>query len=275
MVTYADNTGITLIGTGEQSGTWGETTNNNLEIIDRLTNGVGSIEVTNTHAKTITTTNGALSEGQYAVLVFENGTPAPTATVTVTIDPNDQEKVFIIKNNSTETMLFTQGSGGSVTVFSGKSAIIYCDGGGPTASVVDVTSTFDFQPLSSSLTEIAALAKSLSYGIVGNGSAYVSTSDSTDALLMPAGTTAERPAPTEGMIRYNSDETAFEGYANGRWGEIGGGGNQAGGAISVNETTADESYTFPSGTNGFSVGPITVAAGVTITISNGQRWVVI
>jgi len=100
MVTYADNTGITLIGTGEQSGTWGETTNNNLEIIDRLTNGVGSIEVTNTHAKTITTTNGALSEGQYAVLVFANGTPAPTATVTVTINPNDQEKVFIIKKST-------------------------------------------------------------------------------------------------------------------------------------------------------------------------------
>ena len=275
MVTYSDNTGITLIGTGEQSGTWGDTTNVNLQIIDRLTNGIGSIEVTNTNAKTITTTNGALSDGQYAVLVFADGASAPTSAVSVTIDPNDQEKVFIIKNDSTQSLVFSQGSGGNTAVFSGRSAIISCDGGGSSAAVTDITSTFDFQPLSSSLTEIAALSKSVGYAIVGSGTSYVGTNTSTDAMLMPSGTTAERPTPVEGMIRYNSDEDTFEGYANSRWGDIGGGGNQAGGAISVNETTADESYTFPSGTNGFSVGPITVAAGVTITIPNGQRWVVI
>lgn len=56
---------------------------------------------------------------------------------------------------------------------------------------------------------------------------------------------------------------------------IGGSGNKAGGAIVVNTTTATESYTFPAGTNGFSVGPITVGSGITITVSSGQRWVVI
>jgi hypothetical protein len=57
----------------------------------------------------------------------------------------------------------------------------------------------------------------------------------------------------------------------------GGGGDvgEAGGAIIVNKTTASESYTFPSGTNGFSVGPITVSGGVAITVASGQRWVVI
>lgn len=54
-----------------------------------------------------------------------------------------------------------------------------------------------------------------------------------------------------------------------------GSGAQAGGAINVNTTTATESYTFPSGTNGFSVGPVTVANGVTVTVASGQRWVVI
>lgn len=56
---------------------------------------------------------------------------------------------------------------------------------------------------------------------------------------------------------------------------IGGSGNKAGGAIVVNTTTATESYTFPSGTNGFSVGPVAIASGVTVTVSSGQRWVVI
>jgi hypothetical protein len=41
---------------------------------------------------------------------------------------------------------------------------------------------------------------------------------------MPSGTTAQRPTGVNGQIRYNSTENAFEGYANGAWGEIGGGG---------------------------------------------------
>jgi hypothetical protein len=62
-------TGIELIATGEQSGTWGTTTNTNLQIIDRLTNGVGAIALSGT-THTLTTTDGTLSDGQYRVLVF-------------------------------------------------------------------------------------------------------------------------------------------------------------------------------------------------------------
>lgn len=51
--------------------------------------------------------------------------------------------------------------------------------------------------------------------------------------------------------------------------------NKAGGAIAINSTTASVSYTIAAGTNGLSVGPITISDGVAITISSGQRWVVI
>lgn len=51
-----------------------------------------------------------------------------------------------------------------------------------------------------------------------------------------------------------------------------GGGNQA---IFVNQTTATANYTIATGTNGFSVGPVTTANGVSITVSSGQSWVVI
>jgi hypothetical protein len=58
--TYTVNTGIELIANGEQSGTWGDTTTNvNLEIIDRLTNGVGAITLSGT-THTLTTTDGTL-----------------------------------------------------------------------------------------------------------------------------------------------------------------------------------------------------------------------
>jgi hypothetical protein len=51
--------------------------------------------------------------------------------------------------------------------------------------------------------------------------------------------------------------------------------NAAGGAITINTTTIGANYTFPSGVNGVSVGPITVASGVTVTVTSGQRWVVL
>jgi hypothetical protein len=133
--TYTVNTGIELITNGEQSGTWGDTTNVNLEIIDRLTNGVGAITLSGT-THTLTTTDGALSDGQYKVLVF-GGTPSGTNTVT--ISPNDQEKQYFVVNNSGESIILTQGSGTSVTIANGATDIVFADGGGAGANVVSLT----------------------------------------------------------------------------------------------------------------------------------------
>lgn len=135
--TYTTNSGIELIGNGEQSGTWGETTNRNLQIIDRMTNGVGSIALSGT-THTLTTTDGALSDGQYAVLVFGG---SPSGPNTVTISPNDQQKVFFIKNESGQSVTMTQGSGGDVAVADGNTAIVYATGTGVGAAVVDMTAT--------------------------------------------------------------------------------------------------------------------------------------
>jgi hypothetical protein len=135
---YTTNGGIELIATGEQSGTWGDTTNTNLQIVDRLTNGVGAISLSGT-THTLTTSDGTLSDGQFAVLVFGG---SPSGTNTVTIAPNDAQHVYVVKNNSGESVVLTQGSGGNVTVADGNSAIVYADGSGSGAAVVDVTSTF-------------------------------------------------------------------------------------------------------------------------------------
>jgi hypothetical protein len=136
--TYTTNGGIELIANGEQSGTWGTTTNTNLQIVDRLTNGVGAITLSGT-THTLTTSDGSLSDGQYAVLVFGG---SPSGTNTVTISPNDAQHVYIVKNDSGESVVLTQGSGGNVTIADGNSAIVYADGAGAGAAVVDITSTF-------------------------------------------------------------------------------------------------------------------------------------
>jgi len=129
--TYTINTGIELITNGEQSGTWGDTTNTNLEIVDRLTSGVGAITLSGT-THTLSTADGALSEGQYKVLVLGG---SPSGTNTVTVSPNDQSKQYFIVNNSGESVIISQGSGATVTIADGATDIIYCDGGGAGAAV--------------------------------------------------------------------------------------------------------------------------------------------
>lgn len=132
------NNALELMTTGEKSGQWGDITNTNLQIIDRATKGVGSIALSGT-TYSLDTVDYTLSEGQYAVLVFSG---SPGGACTVTINPNDQQKVFIVKNDADQSVIMTQGSGGNVTIASGASAIIYSDGAGTGAKVVDVTAFF-------------------------------------------------------------------------------------------------------------------------------------
>lgn len=142
--TYTPNLGIEKPGSGDQSGTWGGTVNDNSDIIDRAINGIGSISLSGT-THTLTTVDGSLSDGQYKVLVL-GGTPSGTNTITVS--PNDAQKVYYVKNASGQSAIFTQGSGGNVTVANGDTKIIYCNGGGSGAAVVDITADLAISSIS-------------------------------------------------------------------------------------------------------------------------------
>ena len=131
---YTANLGVEKIGSGEQAGTWGTTTNLNLDIIDRAVNGVGAISLSGT-SHTLTTTDGALSEGGNKVLVL-GGTPSGTNTITIT--PNDQDKMYFVHNNSGQPATFTQGSGGNVSIPTGSKGLIFADGAGSSAKVTDL-----------------------------------------------------------------------------------------------------------------------------------------
>ena len=135
MATYTTNGGIKKIATGDESGTWGTSTNTNFDIIDRLTNGVVSITLTGA-TETVTTSDGTVSDGMSKVLVF-GGTPG--VAVTVTIAPNDAQKVYFIKNDCGQTVTISQGSGSTVDILDGSSSIVYCDGAGAGAAVVEIT----------------------------------------------------------------------------------------------------------------------------------------
>jgi len=129
--TYTDNLGIEKPGSGEQSGTWGTTTNTNFDIIDRAINGVLDLSLTGT-TTTLTTSDGSLSDGGYKVLVLGG---SPSGENTITISPNDQDKVYLVKNSSGQSAVFTQGSGGNATLIDGETAWIFADGAGSGAQV--------------------------------------------------------------------------------------------------------------------------------------------
>lgn len=102
----------------------------------------------------------------------------------------------------------------------------------------------------------------------------VEKTSSTGSAVIPAGTTAERnSSPVNGNFRYNSSLNSFEGYVDGAWGGVGGA--QAGGVIYENNQTVTANYTISTNKNGFSVGPITVNSGVTVTVPSGSVWVII
>ena len=136
--TYTANGGIEKIGSGEQSGTWGDTTNTNFDIIDRLISGVGAITLSGT-THTLTTSEGSLSDGMFKVLVLGG---SPSGTNTITISPNDADKLYFVKNGTSQTATFTQGSGSDVSVAAGAGAIIFADGAGSGAAVTDLTALF-------------------------------------------------------------------------------------------------------------------------------------
>ncbi len=89
--------------------------------------------------------------------------------------------------------------------------------------------------------------------------------------------TAIADAPVTGMIRYNSTNSAFEGYGASGWAGIGGGATGAGGdeVFILNSQIITTSYAIPSGKNASSTGPLTVNGSVTITIPSGSRWVIL
>jgi hypothetical protein len=157
MATYTTNGGIKKIATGDESGTWGTSTNTNFDIIDRLTNGVGTITLSGT-THTLTTSDGSLSDGMFKVLVLGG---SPSGTNTITVDPNDAQKLYFVKNGSGQDAVFSQGSGANVTVPNGESRIIYCDGGGASAAVTDMSSDFGALDASNNLSDLASAATAL------------------------------------------------------------------------------------------------------------------
>jgi len=130
--TYSSDLRIQLMGTGDQAGTWGATTNNNFQyIFEQAIAGVQTVSVTAT-PQALTYLNGAtstLSNNQAiaAALIFTNGGVNANFTITT---PSGSQKLYVIYNNTayTATMQVTGSSGTTVTIPSQVTTKVYTDG---------------------------------------------------------------------------------------------------------------------------------------------------
>ena len=241
--TYNNNLRIAEIGTGDQAGVWGVTTNYNLAVLlTEAITGVTNIPVSGDQA--LQALDGQTDQARQAVLLL-GGTPA--SAFTLYVPPVD--KIYIIKNSTGQTATIsaatapngtTPTGGTTITIPDGRTTIIYCD-----VTTGNINTGYDLVP--------------------GTGS-----------LVIPVGTTAQQSGG-QGGIRYNTSLNRFEGNNGSAWGGLGGGAT-GGGSDQVfvqNQPTVTTNYTLTTGFNAMSVGPITVDNGVTVTVPTGQRWVVL
>ena len=124
------------MNTGEQSGTWGTKTNTNLELIGEAL-GFGTEAIT-TNADTHTTTVAdASTDPGRAMFIKYTGTL--DSACTITIAPNTLSRVHIIENGTSgsQNIIISQGSGANVTIAPGTAKVVYLDGAGSGAAVVD------------------------------------------------------------------------------------------------------------------------------------------
>ena len=156
---YTTSFGIEKIGSGEQSGAWGDTTNHNIDILDRIASYKSVGLSGSTHTLTVREASPGsgtenLQDGMYRVIEF---TGALGANNTVTVAPNTTSAFFIMINATTDSgssgpysVILTQGSGANITIANGKSAIVYMDGAGSGAAVIDAISNLQLATILSS-----------------------------------------------------------------------------------------------------------------------------
>ena len=225
--TYTTNIGIEKPGTGDQSGTWGDTTNTNFDIIDQATNGIVTVTLSAAGSSgspnALPINNGALSNGRNRFIEFNDGSDLG-ATAYVQLTPNDSEKVVHIRNSlrSARSIIVFQGTYNASNDFeipNGADVTLKFNGAGTGSTVTDVNANLTPTKLTTSDADInggnidgTIIGASSAAAITGTtitGTSFVTTGDMTfgdnDKAVFGAGSDLEiSHNGTENVIDSNS-----------------------------------------------------------------------
>jgi hypothetical protein len=136
MATYDNDLRLKEITTGDEDGTWGTSTNTNLELITDAF-GYGTKAFAADSNETFTMPDATTDGTRALYLKFTSGVSL-TATRTATIGPNTVSKVWMVENatSGSQSIIIKQGSGAEVTIATGEKTWLYTDGIGAGAGVV-------------------------------------------------------------------------------------------------------------------------------------------
>jgi len=273
--------GLALPTTGDLSGTWGTTVND--AITDLLDDAVaGTVTVSADTNVTLTTTNGADNQARNAIVLC---TGARTATRTITAPA--QSKLYVIINATSGgfgVLFVGAGPTAGITVAAGDRALVAWNGSdfvrvgasaGGSNTQVQFNSSGNLAG-SANLTFDGTTLAATQFNVTAQGD--VRFEDTTGGQYVAL----QAPSTVSTNVTYTLPGTDG---SNGQLLSTNGSGvlsfttvsspAVASGAIIINNTTIGVNYTIASGTNGFSVGPITISPGFAVTVSSGQRYVVI
>ena len=199
---------IELVGTGEQAGTWGATTNNNFgsatpgtyQGFEQAIGGKATIDLSAGGTIALTLTNSNAAQNARALFLDLGGSPSGAVTLQV---PAIQ-KSYIVKNGSGQTVTVEISGGTGVAVPNGSTTVVYADG-------TNVVTGLNYAP---ALTLGAALpvasggtgATTLTANnvVIGNGTSAVQfvAPGTSGNLLTSNGTTWTSAVPAPGGIEY-------------------------------------------------------------------------
>ena len=138
MASFDNNLRLEEITTGAASGTWGTKTNTNLSLIAKAL-GYATEASFSSDADVTTTVANATDDPARAMYFKVTSSASLTATRTLTIAPDSMSRVMFIENatSGSQSITIKQGSGATVTIATGKTKVVYLDGAGSGAAVVD------------------------------------------------------------------------------------------------------------------------------------------
>ena len=141
MATYVNDLRLKEIATGDESGTWGTSTNTNLGLVaDAFSFGTKQMS---SDANQTFTMPDASADGTRSLYLKITSAGSLSTTRTITLGPNTVSKVWIIENATTgsQSIIIKQGSGATVTIPTGAKKYIYSDGAGAGAAIFDANPT--------------------------------------------------------------------------------------------------------------------------------------
>lgn len=180
MATYVNDLRLKEIATGDEAGTWGASTNTNLELIGEAL-GYGTQNCFSSNANATTTVADGASDPARAMYFKVTSSATLTATRTLTIAPNTISRVMLIENATTggQSIAISQGSGANVTIANGAVKMVYLDGAGAGAAVVDALADLELGTIT--VSDLTATTADINGGAI-DGTAIGANSASTGAF---------------------------------------------------------------------------------------------